>query len=102
MLEVVSAEYVAEYRIRVCFNTGEEGVVDLRDALWGTVFEPLRDLAAFRRFSVSEVLHTICWDNGADFAPEFLRDKMVEQEKLEIPSESESFAVRDKPKPADR
>jgi hypothetical protein len=25
------------------------------------------------------VLHTIAWDNGADFAPEFLHDRMVEQ-----------------------
>ena len=81
MLEVVRAEYDAEYRVRVCFNTGEEGIVDLREALWGPVFEPLKDRVAFRRFSLSDVLHTICWENGADFAPEFLYDKMTEQRK---------------------
>jgi len=79
MLEVVRAEYVADYRVRVRFNTGEEGIVDLREALWGPVFEPLKELAAFRRFSVSDVLHTICWENGADLAPEFLYDRMTEQ-----------------------
>jgi len=79
MLEVTSAEYVEGYKIRVFFNTSQTGVVDLYDALWGPIFEPLKDPSVFKRFKVSHVLHTICWDNDADFAPEFLRDKMVEQ-----------------------
>ena len=79
MLEVTKAEYIERYKIRVSFNTGETGTVDLKDALWGPVFEPLKDPSVFRRFSVSDVLHTVCWENGADFAPEFLYDKMVEQ-----------------------
>ncbi len=81
MLEVTSAEYVEGYKIRVSFSTGETGTVDLKDALWGPVFEPLEDLNVFRRFSVSDVLHTVCWENGADFAPEFLYDKMLEQSR---------------------
>jgi len=79
MLEVTRAEYEEGYKIHVSFNNGEEGVVDLKDALWGPMFEPLRDVGAFQRFRVSEVLHTICWDNDADFAPEFLYAKMIEQ-----------------------
>ncbi len=79
MLEVTSAEYVDAYKIRVGFNNGETGVVDLKDSLWGPMFEPLKDLNVFKRFTVSEVLHTVCWENDADFAPEFLYDKMVEQ-----------------------
>jgi len=79
MLEVTSAEYVGGYKIRLGFNTGESGVVDLETALWGPVFEPLKDLDLFQRFRVSEVFHTICWDNNADLAPEFLHEKMAEQ-----------------------
>ena len=79
MLAVTSAEHVEGHKIRVSFNSGEAGIVDLKDALWGPVFEPLKDPVAFRRFRVSEVLHAVCWENGADFAPEFLYDKMVEQ-----------------------
>ncbi len=79
MLEVTSAEHVDGYRIRLSFTNGESGVVDLKDALWGPLFEPLRDPALFRRLRVSEVLHTVCWENDADFAPEFLYEKMVEQ-----------------------
>jgi hypothetical protein len=76
MLEVTAAQYIDGYRIKIQFNDGAEGVVDLGDALWGPVFEPLKDFEAFRRFAVR--FHTLSWDNGADFAPEFLRDRLVE------------------------
>ena len=81
MLEVTSAEYVEGYKIRLRFNNGETGLVDLKDCLWGPMFEPLRELSAFKRFMVSEVLHTVCWENEADLAPEFLYDKVVEQSR---------------------
>ena len=80
MLRVISAEYVDGYRIRVGFDTGETGIVDLADVLWGPMFEPLKDVQVFRRFSISPQLHTICWDNGADLAPESLHDKMASHE----------------------
>jgi len=79
MLQVNRAEHLEAFKIRVSFSNGETGVVDLFDALWGPVFEPLKDPAHFRQFKVSDVLHTIAWEDGADFAPEFLYDRMVEQ-----------------------
>ena len=79
MLQVTAAEYVDGHCVHVRFNTGEHGTVDLSDALWGPMFEPLKDPAAFRRFEVSPVLHTIRWENDADLAPEFLHQKMMEQ-----------------------
>ena len=79
MLEVTAAEYLGEHRVRIAFNNGEQGEVDLSDALWGTMFEPLQDPATFQRFELSSVLHTICWENNADLAPEYLYAKMVEQ-----------------------
>ena len=79
MLELVSAEYLDEYRLKPRFSTGESGVVDLADSLWGPVFEPLRDVELFKPFRLSPVLHTIAWDNDADFAPEYLRDTMFRQ-----------------------
>lgn len=67
MLEVAEAQYVDQFRIQIRFNNGDEGVVDLADTLWGPVFEPLKDPAVFRRFEVSDVLHTVTWEN-ADLA----------------------------------
>ena len=84
MLGVVEAKHLSDYRIWVEFGTGEQGEVDLARALWGPVFEPLRDLEMFRRFAVSPVLQTIAWENGADLDPEFLRDQMLEQKTLAI------------------
>ena len=69
-LEVVSAEYIREYIVKVNFNTGECKLVDLKDSLNGPVFEPLKDQEFFRHFSIH--YNTIEWQNGADFAPEYL------------------------------
>ncbi len=69
---VVNAKYVSNYTVWIQFSDGHEGEVDLGAELWGPMFEPLRDPAMFRQFTVHPDLHTLVWDNGADFAPEFL------------------------------
>lgn len=69
-LEVTKAEYIDGYRIRLWFNNRIIKTVDLRSSLKGKVFEPLKQLENFRKFSVK--YNTIEWENGADFAPEYL------------------------------
>jgi hypothetical protein len=88
MLEIIKAEYVSGYKIRLRFNNNESGTVDLEDSLWGPVFEPLKNIALFKEFRVSDVLHTICWQNHADFAPEYLLGKMLKQAQEIQPAES--------------
>ena len=56
---------------------GVEGDVDLENELDGEVFDPLKDPAYFKSFEVNPELHTITWQNGADFAPEFLYEKVT-------------------------
>lgn len=73
---VKEAKYVRDYVIRVRFADGVEGEIDLQEELAGEVFEPLKDPAYFRKFVVHPELHTITWPNGADFAPEFLYEKV--------------------------
>ncbi len=70
-----SAEYVADYRIRLQFADGRQGEIDLADELWGEVFEPLKNLAIFRKFRLDTELNTITWETGADLAPEYLYEK---------------------------
>jgi hypothetical protein len=69
---VVDARYVDQYIIWMKFSDGSDGKVDLKDELWGPMFEPLKDLQCFRRFQVHPELNTIVWENGADLSPEFL------------------------------
>ena len=76
MPEVVNAQYRREFIIHLRFADGTEGEVDLGGELYGEVFEPLKDPAVFREFTIHPEFHTLCWPNGADFAPEFLYAKV--------------------------
>jgi hypothetical protein len=76
ILHITKAEYRGDYRIWLRFNDGAEGVVDLKDELYGEMFEPLKDINKFKYFQVDPELETLVWENGADFAPEFLREHL--------------------------
>jgi len=73
---IVDARYVEGYTLWIKFSDGSDGEVDLKDELWGPMFEPLKDPQTFRNFKVHPELHTIVWNNGADFSPEFLRKSL--------------------------
>ena len=70
---VTQAEYQGEYKVRLAFNDGIEGVVDFADWLEGPVFEPVRDADFFQRFFIEA--GAIVWPNGADIAPETLYER---------------------------
>ena len=71
------ATYLRDYKIRLTFDDGREGVIDLEGELWGEVFKPLKDTDVFRRFRMDTELDTIVWPTGADLAPEFLYERAV-------------------------
>ena len=77
LVHIVEAEYVGDYKIWLRFDDGAEGEVDLAGELAGPVFQPLRNQLTFRQFRLHPELRTLVWPNGADFAPEFLRDKLT-------------------------
>lgn len=81
------AKYRRNYRIWLKFADGVEGEVDLESELWGEVFEPLKDREIFAKFSLDKELNTIVWANGADFAPEFLYQKLRPDYALKPASE---------------
>ena len=74
-IHVIEARYVRDYVVRLKFNDGADGEVDLSAELDGPIFGALRDIEEFKRFSVA--YHTLTWPNGADFAPEFLRERVA-------------------------
>ena len=74
---VTSVAALPDSRLRVTFVDGVTGEVDMRlflsdPRIDGTVFEPLRDPAAFSQARV--VLGAIQWPNGADIAPDAMYD----------------------------
>jgi hypothetical protein len=83
---VVEAQYKRDFVIHLRFSDGLEGDVDLSQELHGELFEPLKDPAVFRDFTVHPEFHTLSWRNGADLAPEFL------YEKAQIPARQASEA----------
>jgi len=69
-VHITDVAYVDGYQLKLTFNNGIVGMVDLEAELYGEVFEPLRDKALFRQLYLTS--RTIAWPNGADFAPEYL------------------------------
>jgi hypothetical protein len=71
--DVVAVEIVGGYRIRVTFDDGASGVVDLEPRMKGPVFqELLADRKLFEAIRVDPDLGTIAWPNDADWDPETL------------------------------
>ncbi|WP_198242967.1 DUF2442 domain-containing protein [methane-oxidizing endosymbiont of Gigantopelta aegis] len=73
MLHIKSVKHISEYKLWLAFDDGTAGEVDLANALNGPVFEPLKDIELFSKVSLDPELETVVWPNGADFAPEFLK-----------------------------
>ena len=73
---LLEARCVRDFVLHLRFANGAEGEVDLEHELEGEVFAPLRDPAYFRRVRFHPELRAAVWPNGADFAPEFLYEKV--------------------------
>lgn len=74
-LHVLQARYLGGHKVWLSFNDGAAGEIDLASELYGEVFEPLQDVEFFKSFNLEG--HTLSWSNGADFAPEFLREHLI-------------------------
>ena len=72
ILHVTEAKYMKDYQVEVSFNDGRKGIANLKEALHGTVFQPLKDKNLFSQLKLDKELDTIIWPNGADLAPEYI------------------------------
>lgn len=79
-LEISKAKYIADYKVELTFNNGDVLCVDLEHELKGPVFILLKSPEYFRSFKI--VYNTIQWENGADFAPEYLYELGKCQQQL--------------------
>ncbi|MDR1809736.1 MAG: DUF2442 domain-containing protein [Prevotella sp.] len=71
------------YQIQLEFNDGLKGVVDLKTALENDHREIIRELLDMELFNAFVVANdTVCWKNGVDFAPEFLRELVLKYKRV--------------------
>ena len=82
MLHVTSAQVLPGLRLLLQFNDGTRGEANVADQLIGPIFEELLDQDKFNEAYLDPELRTVCWPNGADIAPEFLRALVMQKQPV--------------------
>lgn len=77
---IIRADHIQDYRVRITFNDGVSGEIDLANEFDGEIFEPLKDKTYFAQFRIEG--HTLAWENGADFAPEYLHALVAREARV--------------------
>ena len=89
MFWIVEAKYIKEYKIWLRFNDGAEKIIDFKEKVLSEtrkIFEPLKDMEYFKQVILNPESDTIQWPNGADIAPETLRQWDSAKAPLEEPA----------------
>lgn len=73
--DITGVEAIGDHRLRLSFDDGTVGDVDLSNEDWHGVLSPLADPAFFERVFVDAELGTIAWPGGLDVAPEPLYEE---------------------------
>ena len=80
ILRILDAKVVGPYSLNLQFDDGTSGTADLLPMLTGPVFEPLKDPSYFAQVRVDPICQTVVWPNGADMAPEALRELVAQEQ----------------------
>ncbi|OGJ89367.1 MAG: hypothetical protein A2487_20365 [Candidatus Raymondbacteria bacterium RifOxyC12_full_50_8] len=73
MYDLLSARYVSGRKIKLTFENGKSGIVDLAGyAKKGGVFSKFKETAYFKSFSIHPELKVLTWPGDVDIAPETL------------------------------
>lgn len=74
LIDVIKAEVLDDYKLRLQFEDGVIGIIDISKHIpFKGVFSRLNDKVYFAKVVVNPDIGTICWENGADLSPTFLR-----------------------------
>jgi hypothetical protein len=83
MIRVINAELKNDYKINVEFSDGIKGIIDFKKILEEDHRAIIRELLNNDLFKTVRVnIHTLCWDNEVDFAPDYLYDQIEIIEKV--------------------
>jgi len=74
---VVKIELRGNYSVYIEFNDGQKGIIDFQKKLLTDHRDIIRELIDKDKFKLIKIeRHTLCWENGVDFAPEYLYDQI--------------------------
>ena len=77
---LVNAIFHDDHHVLVVYDDGVSGLLDVAPLVaQGSFFEDLADPAFFRRVTIDTEWNTLAWPNGADLAPEFVRETIEAQ-----------------------
>lgn len=79
IIHITKVKVVGSHSLVLTFDNGIQKRVNLRQELYGPIFEPLRDPSYFAKAYVDPDSRTVAWPNGADFAPDFLYQLEAEE-----------------------
>ena len=75
MPNIIFVRALPDWKLEVRFDDGTAGIIDLKDRLFGEMFEPLRDIEYFTKVELDE-FGAPTWLNGADLAPDAIYDDL--------------------------
>jgi hypothetical protein len=72
ILRIEKAKVCGPFALDLLFNDGTRKCVNVKPLLRGPIFQPLKKTDYFKSAKLDGTCGTVCWPNGADFAPEAL------------------------------
>ena len=83
MLGVNKVVLENDYTVFIEFNDGQNGKINFKNEFekdHRAIIQELLDLEIFKTVKIE--YDTLSWDNGVDFAPEYLYEQMVMQKNV--------------------
>ncbi len=73
LLDIILAEYLEDYKIKLTFENGEAGIMDFCPYLEKSgVFERFKNIEFFKSFQLDKEIGNLTWNKEIDIAPEIL------------------------------
>lgn len=72
--KIKSFKIVGAYTLEIVFDDGLQKLINFEPILYGGLYGKLRDLDFFNSVHLDSEVHTIIWQNGADFDPAILHN----------------------------
>jgi Protein of unknown function (DUF2442) len=83
LVTVKNARYLSGYILELSFSDGIKAEIDFSEWIDKyPFFAPLKNIDYFKNFSLDG--WTVCWENGADIAPETLHEIALQKQQVKV------------------